>query len=217
MSNEHERFETWSAAYTLGALEPEERREFERHLATCDECASAVASFAPLPGLIAQVEPADLEHRPDPVRADLIAARARREHQNLSRSRQTWRFAAVAGAAAAAVLAILLVSPLGSDDVPVPEQATITDSATDTATVTTLDHEWGTELNVELTGLPMRSFYQLWAIDTEGTWSTAATWKASPDGTAVVTGAIAANDARIERIVVTSGSIDDVLVDAVVS
>ncbi len=217
MTNEHTHFETWSAAYTLGALEPEERREFERHLATCDECAAAVASFAPLPGLIAQVEQADLEHRPDPVRADYIAARARREHQNLSRSRRAWRLAAVAGAAAAAVLAVVLISPLGSDNSPSQADFNVTESAADTATITALNHEWGTELNVELTGLPLRSFYQLWAIDSDGTWSTAATWKASPDGTAVVTGAIAANDAKIERIVVTSGSIDDVLVDAVVS
>src|SRR4029453_17625580 len=47
------------AAYVLGALSPAERREFEEHLATCPHCQAAVSELAGMPGLLAQVSPAD--------------------------------------------------------------------------------------------------------------------------------------------------------------
>jgi len=54
-----DRFAQWDAAYVLGALSPAERREFEEHLATCPHCQAAVSELAALPGLLAQVSPAD--------------------------------------------------------------------------------------------------------------------------------------------------------------
>jgi anti-sigma factor RsiW len=48
-------------AYVLGALAPAERREFEGHLPGCPECSRAVRELAGLPGLLAQVDVADLE------------------------------------------------------------------------------------------------------------------------------------------------------------
>jgi Putative zinc-finger len=54
-----DRFAQWDAAYVLGALSPAERREFEEHLATCPHCQTAVSELAGIPGLLAQVSPAD--------------------------------------------------------------------------------------------------------------------------------------------------------------
>jgi hypothetical protein len=54
-----DKFAQWDAAYVLGALSPAERREFEEHLATCPHCQTAVSELAALPGLLAQVSPAD--------------------------------------------------------------------------------------------------------------------------------------------------------------
>ena len=38
-------------AYVLGALEPEERRRFDEHLARCPACADELAEFRALPAL----------------------------------------------------------------------------------------------------------------------------------------------------------------------
>jgi Putative zinc-finger len=54
-----DKFAQWDAAYVLGALSPAERREFEEHLATCPQCQLAVSELAAIPGLLAQVSPAD--------------------------------------------------------------------------------------------------------------------------------------------------------------
>jgi hypothetical protein len=54
-----DRFAQWDAAYVLGALSPAERREFEEHLASCPPCQAEVSELAAIPGLLAQVSPAD--------------------------------------------------------------------------------------------------------------------------------------------------------------
>ena len=59
MNTISDKFAQWDAAYVLGALSPAERREFEEHLATCPHCQAAVSELAGLPGLLAQVSPAD--------------------------------------------------------------------------------------------------------------------------------------------------------------
>jgi hypothetical protein len=56
-------------AYLLGALDPAERSVFERHLNTCTVCREELIRLAPLPGLLGQVNLADLEQPfddPDP-------------------------------------------------------------------------------------------------------------------------------------------------------
>jgi anti-sigma factor RsiW len=45
----------WDAAYVLGALSSDERREFEDHLSACSACQAAVAEFAGMPGLLGRV------------------------------------------------------------------------------------------------------------------------------------------------------------------
>jgi hypothetical protein len=54
-----DRFAQWDAAYMLGALSPADRREYEEHLASCPTCQAAVSELAAIPGLLAQVSPAD--------------------------------------------------------------------------------------------------------------------------------------------------------------
>jgi Putative zinc-finger len=54
-----DKFAQWDAAYVLGALSPAERREFEEHLSNCPHCQTAVSELAGMPGLLAQVSPAD--------------------------------------------------------------------------------------------------------------------------------------------------------------
>jgi Putative zinc-finger len=54
-----DKFAQWDAAYVLGALSPAERREFEEHLASCPPCQVEVSELAAAPGLLAQISPAD--------------------------------------------------------------------------------------------------------------------------------------------------------------
>jgi len=54
-----DRYVEWDAAYVLGGLSPAERNEFEQHLAECERCRSAVGELAGMPGLLAQVPPAE--------------------------------------------------------------------------------------------------------------------------------------------------------------
>jgi hypothetical protein len=54
-----DKFAQWDAAYVLGALSPAERREFEEHMSSCAACQAAVSELAALPGLLAQISPAD--------------------------------------------------------------------------------------------------------------------------------------------------------------
>ncbi len=59
MNTVPDKFAQWDAAYVLGALSPAERREFEEHLASCPSCQAAVTELAAVPGLLAQLSPAD--------------------------------------------------------------------------------------------------------------------------------------------------------------
>jgi len=49
-------FLDWDAAYVLGALSMDDRRDFERHLASCLDCATAVAELAGIPGILTKID-----------------------------------------------------------------------------------------------------------------------------------------------------------------
>jgi hypothetical protein len=56
-----DRYRMWDGAYVLGALIPEELREYELHLADCPSCRAAVAEIAMLPSLLARVPAPELD------------------------------------------------------------------------------------------------------------------------------------------------------------
>jgi hypothetical protein len=120
-----DKFAQWDAAYVLGALSPAERREFEEHMAHCAACQAAVSELAALPGLLAQISPADaamlsladdssaeyaetpalsaaqaevIEHGPPPSLLPKMIKKARMRRRRM--------VAAVAGIAAAVMLVI---------------------------------------------------------------------------------------------------------------
>ena len=65
-----DRFTHDAGPYVLGALPPEDRRDFEEHLATCRHCRAEVQEFAGLPGLLSRLPagelPAVLQGSPEP-------------------------------------------------------------------------------------------------------------------------------------------------------
>jgi anti-sigma-K factor RskA len=95
-----------SAAYALHALDPEEERAFEEHLARCGECREHVASFQEATTAMAY----DVEApTPPPALRERILVRARSERPNVVdlRERRRWVFPATAGFAAAAACAAI--------------------------------------------------------------------------------------------------------------
>lgn len=51
-----DKYREWDAAYVLGSLSTDERREFERHLTICAACTSAVAELAGMPGFLMKID-----------------------------------------------------------------------------------------------------------------------------------------------------------------
>ena len=92
-----------TAAYALDALDAEESREYEEHLATCDRCREELAQLGGAAGALAfAVEsPAPLPE----LRARILGA-ARAERPNVVPLRSRWNGVTRAVAAVAAVAAI---------------------------------------------------------------------------------------------------------------
>ena len=108
------------AAYVLGALAPGERLEFEKHLATCDDCTRSVQELAGLPGLLGRVDSKVLEQPPADEHAPHTLLPALSREVDRRRRRRTLVVAALA-AAVVAVLAVgapMVVNEIDQDDAP---------------------------------------------------------------------------------------------------
>ena len=136
----------------------------------------------------------------------------------LRRRSRRWQLAAGGLAAAAAVLvALVVIDPGdGGNDVPPTQAATVAATTAESAEVRVSPRAWGTEITLDITGLPVSGAYQLWAIDSRGQWVSAATWSPTPTGAVRLTGATSTPTSDLDLIVITSTDRDDLLVDATV-
>jgi anti-sigma-K factor RskA len=95
-----------TAAYALDALEPQERREFEQHLAGCERCRDELAGLQEAAGALAFAVDAP---PPPPALRQRILEQARGERQNVVPLRRQPPFRlAVAAASLAAAAAVAL-------------------------------------------------------------------------------------------------------------
>jgi hypothetical protein len=112
-----DRYVTWDAAYVLGSLTSNERREYEAHLETCERCRSAVAEISGVPALLAML---DLESvraldeetgETPPLRPEVLDSVLDKVRWRRRRSR--WLTSAAVGVAAAllAVGVVIAVRP----------------------------------------------------------------------------------------------------------
>ena len=92
-----------SAAYALDALDPDEKRAFEQHLASCTRCQEDVARFSETAASLAFAAPADV---PPPALRERILSEARSERENVVTLRPRWTYAVAAVAAVAVFAAI---------------------------------------------------------------------------------------------------------------
>lgn len=193
MTEQQDRYREWDAAYVLGALGPRERREFEEHLATCDQCRQAVGELAGMPALLGLVDgdqaQALVEEPASAAGATVVdlaqVARAAR--------RQRGRRRVLAAVAAAALLVVggtggALVHRATQDGA---VEQTVADGRTVrldpaagvamTADVTLTDRPWGTRVDWSCdyaTDAWAGATYELVLVDDAGQRKVVATWRA---------------------------------------
>lgn len=224
--HEHE-----DGAYVLGALSPEDRVAFERHLPGCDTCALSVRQLAGLPGLLARVpvEILDPEQPPAPVPETLLPALVRQARR--SQRRRAWVTGGLAAAAAVVALGAVGVATLGSDDGdhtatpgggPTTAAARIMQPVGDEPisgwlSLTTVG--WGTRLDLTCSYAeesnayrdPSWSTYTMYVHTTDGTVEQVASWKALPGQEMHLSAATAADAEDITDVEVRTAAGDTVL------
>jgi Putative zinc-finger len=216
----------------LGALEPAERPAVEAHLAQCDRCTAILTELAPLPGLLHRLGPIEhvlpvppsppvpqrssspssqpvLHPVPPPVLGppslrDRLVAAARAER---TRRRRRW----AAGISAAAILLAMVLAGTvsggwwGQHRVTEPTVASATDpSSAVRADVRLKADGSGTELALRLVGVRPAEHCRLVAVDAQGRQQVAATWVATYEGRATITGHTSLQPNQITRLLVVT-------------
>lgn len=197
------------AAYSLGLLDPQDRLEFEAHLAGCESCAAELSDFAGLAELLVGIGPVDA----DPVDAgptdagsagpdtagpgtagpdeaeDAAVVELISRHASARRQRARQRF----GLAAAAGLVVLgggiavgLATAPGSAPVvaqPAGQAHSATNDLTGVAgTVHLIAKSFGTQIRLNLSGVHGPLTCQLIAVSKTGQRAIAAGWRVPTTG-----------------------------------
>jgi len=182
-------------AYVLGALDPAERAELEAHLGGCAGCRQELATLAGMPGLLGRVDAGEAEQAYEPAPERLLE---RTLGELVRRRRRDRRRRSVAAAAAAVVLvasgaggALALTGratsgPAGSQTVSAADS-----SSGVRASVQLRARPWGTQLSVDISGVPAGTRCRLVALGAGGRQEMAGTWQVSYTGRAAVDGATA--------------------------
>ena len=156
-----DRYVTWDAAYVLGSLTSNERREYEAHLETCARCRSAVAEISGIPALLAMLDLEDVRALDDgapetpPLRPEVLDSVLDKVRWRRRRSR--WLTSAAVGVAAAllAVGVVIAIRPeiVGLENY-TPQQTTqaldmakVSDTPIN-ASITLTEFGWGTRIDM---------------------------------------------------------------------
>jgi hypothetical protein len=213
----------WDAAYVLGSLPPEQRRDFELHLEGCERCAAAVAEFAALPGLLSRVRSDQVvldvgaqPAVPASVLPGLVKAAVRHRHRvRVLVGTLTASLAAIAAAIALAIPFVL--SGAGPSTIHVALGHVVASPLQ--ADITLVEHDWGTRIDMncryDLANGPVdyqagTTEYALDVTDTAGVTTELASWMAAPGSTvrpAATTSLLPSDIRSFEVRAVASGQI----------
>jgi anti-sigma factor RsiW len=189
------------ASYVLGALEVDERREVDAHLAGCERCRDEVVVLDETRSILDAIPPeAFLDGQPD---GDLVLQRALRDVRHES-ARADLRRRTVIGVAAAVVVAAALASglvvgrgldrpaqvaqPPAATAAPAPQPTGVvvgshTDPATGArVTVRVVPAAGWVRVNAAVTGIPAGQRCRLWVVARDGSRQLAGSWLVSPKG-----------------------------------
>ncbi|WP_296607339.1 zf-HC2 domain-containing protein [Nocardioides sp.] len=205
-------------AYVLGALAPEERLEFERHLRECPACARAVQQLAGLPGLLSQVSADVLESTPAPVPVpDTLLPSLVREVRR-GRRRRSWAAGLAAAAAVVTVVGVSVAVLTANDDDGAPsatpsisaapsQRMTPIGTSGTTGWLTLTSMAWGTRLDLTCS-YPMPEgyvgggppTYEMVVRTSDGLATRVASWRGVADRPITVTGATELEAADIASV-----------------
>ncbi|KQY64523.1 MULTISPECIES: anti-sigma factor family protein [unclassified Nocardioides] len=187
-------YSTYDAAYLLGALSPEERRDFETHLRGCADCSASVTRLSGLPGLLAKAPQPDLVDAPGPVPESLLPALL----AEVARRRARRRRVVLVATAAAVIIAIAAGAFIGlrpppPDTDPSAIEMTAVAAGSPVQAEAVLDAKaWGTHIRLHCWYRDTSSYrpgtYRLVVTDNDGTVQQLATWAVVPGETTTVDG-----------------------------
>ena len=198
-------------AYVLGGLDPADLTLFEAHLHGCAACRKELTVLEKVPMLLDALPVPDavaLTTVPDDSETAAASVPARL-FDELAHRRRTLRrrWAALAGAVAAACLAVgLAVGPL----LVRPPQPDATYSLVSggglQVNIDMARKTWGTELAVSGSSLPADGTLSLWVRDRAGGEDRACAWTATPSGKVKVTGATPVQLGSISSVELRDGA-----------
>lgn len=151
------------AAYVLGALDADEMRALDAHLASCDECRAELAEFTQLEAALGEVPPEAFLDGP-PEGGDLLLQRTlrqvRKERVEAGRPRRLLVAAGIAGLVAAALAGGTLIgrstapTPQAGGGTPTASAPAASPSASGLRTFAAKDPNTGASMTVTLTSAP---------------------------------------------------------------
>lgn len=194
-------------AYVLGGLDSADSERFEEHLQDCARCRADLAELESMPALLdalpvpdavaltgnsriaATAEPATSV--PLAVLAELATRRRK--------SRRRW--VGLVGAVAAACLALGVAAGPLLNRPPQPDASYSVQADSGLRfSVDLARKNWGTELAVNGSSMPLTGTYSLWVRDRAGGEDRACAWTATPSGRIKVTGATPVQLASIATV-----------------
>jgi hypothetical protein len=231
-------YSDWDASYVLGVLSATERREFERHLASCDDCSAGVAELAGIPGLLAKVasDEATMLHTTSaiPLPSTLLPrlVRSARRRQRRVRGFVAGGIAAATVAAAAVVLVVTgavapgIVTQTSAANARLLSLSQVIPNPL-SASIRLTQEGWGTRIEMDchyappITGQPTpyvpqrgdAASYAMFVTDAAGNTTQVATWTAGPGSDVEPSGTTSLAVAEIKKIDVRSTSTGAVLLE----
>jgi hypothetical protein len=200
------------AALALGRLDGAEQAALEARLEADPELRRELSELRALVDLLTLVDGERLGEPggpPDHLETAVVEAVAR--EQERARRRRRRRTALVSGIAAAVLVVALLVGlSLGGDESDTSPFETTSEGAAGAFAIEA--QPWGTEIELDVTGLTRGEIYWLWLSDADGNRSGAGTFRGSPDDQ-TLTMASALPVAEAARIWVTDED-DAIVLDA---
>ena len=185
--------------YVLGAIDPAERALVEEHLSSCQECREELASLAGLPAMLRKVPVVEAERLAAPEQdpelagvpsAELLTSLIART----TNVRRIHRWRPLATAAAVAVVALgggaFVANALQPSGAPATIGHTQTVAWQQTSgsgpagaylTVRYRHEPWGTQMDVNVTGLQPGSVCEFQVTDATGGRSMVGSWKVSQE------------------------------------
>lgn len=167
-------------AYAVGALDAREMAEFELHLAGCDDCARRLGEFTSLLPMMAELGWNEVPYPGDSDLLDRLLTVVARQRR---RTRRRQRVAALGAAALVAIGPAVAV--LATEEGPAPsaiqtaaERYSAQNPATGASAIVGLtSKEWGTRVDLELSGVHGPRDCHLIAVSKQGHRDVIADWK----------------------------------------